>query len=387
MLTFAEFTGINNVLPEHRMSSADLMKAENVDIGLTGEISRRAGYTEVSPDCHKNLWQALGFMLATSGGPLVAIHPGGARHTIHPALGSDRVWYCNLPDGRTVFSNGLIHGATDGLSGFDIAVPPLGSLGVPDVAAGGLHPGNYRYHLTRVRLSDGAESPAVSSQPLAVTGGFRVAGLEQRDGHAVNVYLSGLDGEGAYLAGSTQTDVFEYGGDNTSLVLPCRTLGTVELPVGKWLAYWRGRLLTAVGSTLWASRPSAPHLCDWRDFKSFDSEITAVLPTSGGVFVGTRNDLIYLGGTTFDQLAYVPTELGGVTPGSGVSAPGERLRAGDGVGSGDAAVCIAGGWVVACLPSGQAVKMTSDRYRCDAKEVSATFREVNGIPQYMAVPQ
>ena len=39
MLTFAEFTGINNLLPEHRMGGADLVQATDVDIGLTGEIT------------------------------------------------------------------------------------------------------------------------------------------------------------------------------------------------------------------------------------------------------------------------------------------------------------------------------------------------------------
>ena len=109
MLTFEKFAGINNVLPEHRLSGSDLLQAEDVDIGLTGEISRRIGFSETSDQCHKNLWQADGFMLATCGSELTAIHPGGARHVIHPALGSGRVWYCNLPDGRTTFSNGFIH--------------------------------------------------------------------------------------------------------------------------------------------------------------------------------------------------------------------------------------------------------------------------------------
>lgn len=45
MLTFKGFTGINNVLPEKRRSGSDLTRALNVDIGLTGDITRRGGYT------------------------------------------------------------------------------------------------------------------------------------------------------------------------------------------------------------------------------------------------------------------------------------------------------------------------------------------------------
>jgi len=39
MLTFEAFTGINNMLPEHRMKGSDLLVARNVDIELTGEIT------------------------------------------------------------------------------------------------------------------------------------------------------------------------------------------------------------------------------------------------------------------------------------------------------------------------------------------------------------
>lgn len=83
MLTYKGFTGINNVLPEHRMGSGDLLLAQDVDIGLTGEVTRRAGLTVVSEQCHKNLHQAHSFMLATCGSALTAIHPDGARHVIH----------------------------------------------------------------------------------------------------------------------------------------------------------------------------------------------------------------------------------------------------------------------------------------------------------------
>ena len=389
MLTFESFSGVNNVLPEHRLKSSDLMAAANTDIGMTGEIRRRAGYKEVSEWCHKNLWQGAGFMLTTTGGPLVAIWPDGDRHAIHPALGPGRVWYCNLPDGRTTYSNGLIHGATDGRTGVERSVPAPHALGAPNVAFGALHPGQYRYHLTYVRLADQIEGPAISSTPVDIPaqGGLRLDGLPMRDGHTVNVYLSGEGGEGAYLAGTATSGSFEYTGGNSALVLPCRTVGAMPFPVGTITAFWRGRVLVAQGDVLWASRPNAPHLSDWRDFKPLGAPITAVLPVMDGVFVGTEQDLIFLSGTDWNGLAYVPTKRGPVVLGSGVEAPGNRVKIGDGAGSGPAALCIAGGEVVAGFSGGQTVSLTADRYRTAATEVCATFREVGGVPQYLAIPQ
>lgn len=388
MLTFDSFTGINNILPQHRMRGSDLIEATDVDIGLTGEITRRAGFSEVSDECHKNLHQANGFMLATCGSALTAIHPGGARHVIHPAMGPERVWYCDLPDGRTTYTNGLIHGVTDGFVGVERSVPAPASLGAPDAAHGALHPGQYRYHLTHVRLADDLESPAISSEPITIShGGLRLDGLPELDGHATRVYLSGPDGEGGYLAGVATGGGFEYGGGNAALVQPCRTLDALPFPVGTITAFWRGRVLVAQGDVLWASRPSAPHLADWRDFKALGAKITAVQPVDDGVYVGTTSDLIFLAGSSWDALIYTPTRRGPVVPGSGVAAPGDRLKIGEGAGGGSAMLCIAGGEIVAGFSDGQTISLTDGRYRTTATEVCATFREVDGIPQYMAVPQ
>ncbi|WP_103018107.1 hypothetical protein [Alicycliphilus denitrificans] len=389
MLTFESFTGINNVLPERRLDGNDLLQATDVDIGLTGELARRGGYAEVSDQCHKNLHQAQGFMLATCGSVLTAIHSDGARHVIHPALGPERVWYCDLPDGRTTYTNGLIHGVTDGVAGMERSVPAPASLGATDDAFGALHPGQYRYHLTHVCLADRLEGPAISSGLVTISqGGLRLDGLPELEGHAVNVYLSGQDGEGAYFAGVATGGSFEYAGGNAALVLPCRTLGAQPFPVGTITAFWRGRVLVAQGNVLWASRPNAPHLADWRDFRQMPAPITAIQPVDDGIYVGTTQDLIWLGGATFEGLAYTPTRRGPVVPGSGVSAPGDRIKLGDGSGAGTAMLCIAGGEIVAGFGGGQTTSLTGGRYRTTATEVCATFREgVDGIPQYMAVPQ
>ncbi|WP_395026266.1 hypothetical protein [Comamonas odontotermitis] len=388
MLTFSDFTGINNLQPEHRLTGKDLIAAENVDIGLTGEITRRGGFALADEACHKNLHQAQGYMLATCGSVLTAIWPDGTRHVIHPALGSDRVWYCDLPDGRTTYTNGLIHGVTDGRTGLERSVPVPESLGLPDTAFGQLHPGDYRYYLSYVRISDRLEGPAISSAPVAVAqGGLRLGGLPVLFGYSINVYLSGKDGEGAYLAGSTTGSSFEYGGNNASLVLPCRTLGAEPFPVGTITAFWRGRVLVAKGNVLWASRPSVTHLSDWRDFKQLAGKITAIQPVDDGIYVGTDQDLIFLSGTTWDQLAHQTTKRGPVVLGSGVAVRGDRLKFGDGVGTGMGMVCIAGGEIVAGFNGGQTSSLTANRYRTTVKEVCATWREVDGIPQYVAVPQ
>lgn len=387
MLTFESWTGINNVVPAHRLGGADLLQAQDVNIGLTGEITRRGGLTKTSDDCHKNLHQAAGYRLATQGSELAALHPNGDRYVIHPAMGHERVWYSDLPDGRTTFSNGLIQGITDGFTGQERSIPAPASLGAPDMAFGDLYPGQYRYALTHLR-ADGAESPAITSEPFTISqGGLRLDGLPILLGHSLNVYLTDKDGEQPYLVGSTLSSTFEWGGKNSDLVLPCRTIGARPFPVGTITAFWRGRVLTAVGNTLWAGRASAPHLSDWRDFKQLAGTLTAIQPVDDGIYVGTTQDLVWLGGTAWDALVHVPTRRGPVVLGSGVAAPGDRLKLGDGTGGGTAMLCIAGGEIVAGFGGGQTSSLTGDRYKTTSTEVCATFREIDGIPQYLACPQ
>lgn len=387
MLTFEEFRGINNVLKPERLDAGDLLAAVNVDIGLTGELYRRDGYTEVAATCSKNLHQADGYMLATNGAVLRAIATSGIT-VIHPALGPDRVHYLNLPDGRTLFSNGLIHGTTDGTAGWGWSVPAPESLGNPEPMTGTLAAGEYRYHLTYTRLVDLAEGPATSSEPVSIDqGGLFLSALPDREGFAINVYLSGKDGDAAYLVGRTVSRSLGVAAEG--LPQPCETIGLQPMPVGKFLAFWKGRVLVAVDDTVWASEPWKPHLTQWRAFRQFKGRVTMIQAVDGGVFVGTERELAFMGGETYETLGYRDTRLGSVVPGSGVTVPGDKIKAGDGSGpSGDAMICIADGYLVAGWADGSTARISANQYRTSVTEVAATFRIVGGeVPQYIAIPQ
>lgn len=391
MLTFEKFSGINNVLPPHRLDNGALTAATNVDIGLTGEIRRRAGYVQTLDTCHKNLHQADGFMLATvDGGDLVALDSAGAnRAMLYPSLGPGRVWYCNLPDGRTTFSNGLINGITDGATATTWGVPVPSSLGALMAVSGALHPGDYRYQLTYVRLSDGLEGGPIYSDPAPVPdGGVLLMGLPVLEGHKINVYLTGAYGDQAYLAGSTFGDSFSYLGQNDALVLPCRTDHLRPAPAGTVTAFWRGRVLVAVGPVLYASKTNSWEAFDFRrDFKQFSAPITLIQPVDGGVFVGTEKELAFLSGAEFDKLAYAQVIDGPTVLGSGVAVRGELVQRGQGTGQGAAMLCIAARGIVAGFSDGGIARMTEGRYATDAAQVSATFRVLNGVPQYLAAVQ
>lgn len=388
MLKFQNFTGLNNVTPSHRLQPTDLAIALNVDLGLTGDVTRRGGYTRLSAVCHKNLWQGSGFMLATVNNDLVK-STGAAQTVLLPSLGVARVWYCNLPDGRTTFTNGSISGITDGVTVTTWGPPIPPSIGSLTPVAGSLNPGDYQYAITYSRLGDGVEGGPADSEPIEVTtGGLVLTGLPELAGHRINVYLSDANGGERYLAGSTTSGVFSFTGTNSQLVLPCRTEFMSPMPVGTVTALWRGRVLVAVGPVLYASRAGQFELCDMRrDFKQFTAPITLIQPVDGGVFVGTTKELAFLGGAEFDKLTYTQMVAGPVVLGSGVAVRGEQIKRGEGTGQGAAMLCIADRGIVAGFADGGVGRLTEGRYSTDVTEVAATLRQVNGLPQYIAVPQ
>jgi len=397
VLKFASFSGLNNVLPNHRLvpeprtGITPLAAATDVDFGMTNEIKRRQGYSEVLATCHKNLWQAKGFMLATvDGGDLIAIAPNGARTFLYFALGATRVWYCNLPDGRTTWSNGLICGITNGLTSRTWGVQTPATMGAAAAIAGTLTAGDYRYQLTYTRQADSLESGATTYASIALNNnsGLSLANLPILPGHLINVYLTSSNGTEGYYAGNTATSAFTFTGPNNALMLPLRTDNLSPAPAGRLLSFWRGRALTAVGKVLYASRTNQHELFDFRrDFKQFSADITLVQPVENGIFVGTTSELAFLAGSEFDKLVFSSVANGAVVLGSGVAVRGELIKRGEGGGQGAAMMCIADHGVVAGFSDGGILRMTESRYVTNVTEVAATFRHINGIPQYIAVPQ
>lgn len=388
MSTFENFTGINNVLPTERMAETDLAVARNVDLGLTGEASRRAGYSLAAAGAHTNLFAGSGLHLATVGpnGDLCNLDTAAV---LHPSLGHTRVWYVPLPNGTVGFSNDLICGITDGITATEWGVPRPAALGAVMGIAGALYAGEYRYGLSYVRRSDGREGGVVRSEPFAVDeGGIFLSSLPALEGYDLNIYLSSHNDGQLYYAGSTANAIFSFTQENRQLVLPCRTEFSHPATPGRCLAFWRGRTLIAEGGLLTASRPNQWDMFDVaRDFKQFPHPITAVVPVDDGIFIGTTTELAFLTGVEFDKLQYRRLLPGGVVLGSAVAVPGELVKRGDGTGAGSAMICIADRMLVAAFGDGGVVRLSEGRYATDVQEVSATFRRVRGIPQYLALPQ
>lgn len=397
-MKITRFTGINNQLPEERLThdpktgTIALVEATNVDIGLAGEVRRRDGFSEaVDASQHSYLWEAEGFTLAVRDGDLVRLVDG--NYTTLAADVAGPVRYATWPDGRVA--------ASDGTSAWLVGLETFTQHGVPTPLSAGnatgesggfLPAGTYSWQVSYVRGDRVEGAPLLSSVTIDLTDNqkFTLADLPALTGFTIKVSLTHHNGGVLRLAGETAddtVDTFTYDGKLEGLVRESQTEHTDPAPGSSYLGFWRGRALAAVGKFLFASRHADPeHFKFDQDFKAFGANITMVQPVDGGIFVGTASELAFLGGSTWDALTYSRRIAAGVVPGSGVLVPGDSLKRGEGVaGPGDCFMAICGGHIVAGYQDGACAILTEDVYRTDAISAEATFRVTDdGIAQYLA---
>ncbi len=396
-MKITRFTGINNVTPPERLPPdqkkgiSALVQAMNVNIDTDGQVLRRAGCSKVSEDDHADVWEGVGFTLAVVDGDLVRI-VDGTPAVIKEGVGTDRMWYWNWPDGRTAYSNGTAKGIASLTGRTDWGVPTPDSAGTGAGASGGqLYAGKYFWGVRFVR-ADGLEGGVILSDAITLTAGQKLAlsDLPTLDGHITRVCLTHHDSGVLWRAGDVDEGetTFDYVGKVEQLVRQAENENTEPPPPGRLLAMWNGRAMVAVDNVLFPSKHLSPEHFDLEDAKLFSATITLVQPVRGGVFVGTTHELVFLGGETWDRLAIDVRIPGPAVLGSGVTAPGEYVKRGDGVaGAGSCMLGIVGGHIVAGYPDGSAASLTLGVFTTDATEVAATFRVEGGIGQYIAIAQ
>lgn len=393
------FTGLdnqNNDADEEGLQPGTLKEASNCYVDDNGWMVRRDGFALASAGSYTSLWKGTSLQLAVLAGDLVKVGGG----TLHASVGTARMWFEELPDGRVVYSNGTAMGVVNaaGSSRLPWGVPVPTSAGSGADTAGSLAPGTYRWCVTHRRTSDGLEGGPAYSGTLAVTlGGVALTGLPTLADHTLNVYITTPDGTEQFYAGNTATSSFTLT-SNASRVRRCMThYCKAPLSSGILPRFWRGRMLLAVGDTLYATKARTLHLFNVKeDARRFGGTITMIQPVTSGVWVGTTEGLYYLGpGSQFDGLAMARKIDGPVLLGSGVAVRGGALvrmgsngpgSAGDG---NDGALCIAARAITACYEDGSCNAITDQRYLVSSSitSVAAAVIEDGPLSQYIAIPQ
>lgn len=392
------FTGLdnqNNGTEEESLAPGVLKQATDCYVDENGWMVRRAGFASASSGVYTSLWQGTSMQLAVVGGDLVKV--GGS--TLAASVGSARMWFEELPDGRVIYSNGTAMGVINaaGTSRTAWGVPVPASVGTATITTGTLPPGVYRWCVTHRRTSDGLESGPAYSGTATITTGIALSSLPTLADHTLNVYITTANGTEHFYAGNTATSSFSLT-TAVSRVRKCMThYCKAPLSGGILPKFWRGRMLLAVGDTLYATKARTLHLFNVKeDGRRFGGTITMLEPVTNGIWVGTTEALYFLGtGNTFAELVMTRKIDGPVLLGSGAKVRGGALirmgsngpgLAGDG---NDGALCIANRAITACYVDGSCNALTDQRYLVSSSitSVAASVIESGPLSQYIAIPQ
>lgn len=393
------FTGLDNQntgYDEESLKPGDLIEATNCYVDNDGWMVRRDGFALASSGVYTSLWKGTSLTLAVLAGDLVKV--GGS--TLHASVGTARMWFEELPDGRVIYSNGTAMGVVNAAGSARTAwgVPVPTSAGSGANTTGSLASGVYRWCLTHRRTADGLEGGPVYSGTVTVSsGGIALTSLPTLADHTTNVYITTADGTEHYYAGNTAGSTFTQT-SAASRVRKCMThYCKAPISTGILPKFWRGRMLLAVGDTLYATKARTLHLFNVKeDARRFGGTITMIQPVESGIWIGTTEGLHFLGPNgTFDKLAMTRKMDGPVLLGSGVAVRGGALlrmgsqgpsTAGEG---NDGALCIAARAITALYADGSCNALTDQRYlvASSVTSVASAVIEDGPLSQYIAIPQ
>jgi hypothetical protein len=316
VVTYSKFTGLRNTVDPERFDAGDLVVANNVDIDVTGRLSRRGGRTLVTATATHSLWADREIALCVQGSQLFRIATDYSLSLLKSGLtAGQRMSYTRVDD-RVYMSNGVESFVLDQgrVRSWGLPVPPYPTV---TIGTGQMPGGAYQFVTTYMR-SDGQESGARIAARIDVPANGKLTfqltipadvGVV---GH--NVYLSRPDGDVLYLAlyVPVATVSASYAGDTSEFAYPLKTQFLSAPPAGHLIAYFKGHAFVAVEDMIYPSEATAYELFDLRNYIPSDGRITlmgALEDNDGngsGFFIGTDKSCGVLIGANPAEFKYVP---------------------------------------------------------------------------------
>ncbi|MEK7425738.1 MAG: hypothetical protein AAB131_18085 [Actinomycetota bacterium] len=283
--------GMNTRRPDFRLRTEEgffQRETVNGDITADGTVRRRTGYEqELAGDAAHSLWSYGAEAFYADGPSLYRLGDVADELDVALVYGALRVGapvsYAAAPQGGTFWTDGLALKHCVGAIVDDLAPERPALEPTVSIAAGYLPAGVYRYCFSYTD-SAGRESPATHLQQIELdaAGGISfVMGGAVPAGLTLNAFVSPPNGAETYLVAEIESGstVYEFQAEGRR----CHTVGLERMPAGRFVRYANGRLLVALGSTLFYSRPFMPGLYDpVRDFIPLPAEITVLEPVDGG---------------------------------------------------------------------------------------------------------
>lgn len=366
-ISLVPFMGMNNAAEDASLlrqgdSPAHFVRdAVNVNFTDAGKLELRAAPELVSATAFKNLWQSPLHrdVFATLHDKWVMVDRTSWEHVELATVGEG-------PASHDVLGNRVCVAAPAGIYCYDGAAALPLSLDTPPApmawaGAGAMEPGKYGAAVAWLRGELESAPSDIAFTELAETGGLSLVLPTPMDTTVtgIRLYLTRLNGgellrAGDYALGAPQVTIALL----PELGRAAQFMNLSPMPTGRWLRYWRGRLLTARANVLRWSEAMAYHLHDERHgFIMMPQRITFIEPVEGGVWVGQVDHVVFLQGASPSEFAVQRKAAKSPIPGSSLQLSAEDVGAELAAGGSAVAAWLAENGYVIGTASGSLVEL------------------------------
>ena len=191
----------------------------------------------------------------------------------------------------------------------------------------------------------------------------------------VNIYATSVGGTDMQLAGTMDRAATNFAiTKDHKLGMAAQFAHLSPMPTGKFLCYWRGRLITATANVIRFSEPLAYHLHDERHgFIQTSQRVTFIQPVENGLWVGQSDHVIFIQGTSPDDMTISIKSAQAPVPNSAIQIPsndiGEAAEGGSLV-----TVWLASNGYVAGSSAGQIIEYQAGRISNISAQSGTTVR-------------
>lgn len=304
--SFMPCFGIDNVSEDAAMIQGGrepfvfVRDVNNMNVTPAGKLEMIASGGKVTSQPYKNMWQSPLHkdVFAVLGDNLVKVKPDWT-HDHLLSIGGGHVVY-------EVLNNHVIVASKQGLFVYDgqtcqpltIDRPPI------PVAYGGIDSSQQTRSIAISWLRGSMESPLSDYVTAGTQTEVVLPMVFDSAITGVNIYSTSIGGTDMQLAGTVNRDATNFTiTEDHKLGMAAQFAHLSPMPTGKYLCYWRGRLITATANVIRFSEPLAYHLHDERHgFIQTAQRVTFIQPVDGGLWVGQVDHVIFIQGSHPDDM-------------------------------------------------------------------------------------
>ncbi len=345
----------------------------NANVTPAGKLDMIASGGKVTDNTYKHIWQSPLHkdVFAVLGDDLVKINTADWTHEAIATIGNGGIVVYEVLNNHVIAANnnGLFVYDGNTCQPLTIDRPPM------PVAYGGID----RTKQTRSIAISWLRGSMESSLSDYVTAGEStdvvLPMVFDPTITAVNIYATNLGGTDMQLAGTVSSSSTSYKIEaDHALGMAAQFAHLSPMPTGKFLCYWRGRLITATANVIRFSEPLAYHLHDERHgFIQTSQRVTFIQPVENGLWVGQSDHVIFIQGSQPDDMTISIKSAQAPVPNSAIQIPsndiGEAAEGGSLV-----TVWLASNGYVAGSSSGQIIEYQAGRISNISAQSGTTVR-------------